>query len=273
MDLEIKEEQQPKEVYDESPSLTKALIGFVTGFVGYMYLLPMAILMILMVVLGLDLKNADPATQNYYSLLSQVIAGAICLACMIFVISKDKIGNILKNFNTESVRLGITYFIASYGLAVVWNIISTLIWGPVSDNANQESINIMMKQSPLLTISLTCIVAPLIEEFIFRYYMYKGLETKFKPVVAIALTAFLFAFIHMFASIQSGTFVEDLKTLPGYLLPSLVFTYAYYKHQKFAIPYIAHLSNNVFATIMFFIASNSGEISSTTETIFKCLIG
>ena len=257
----------------ETPSRKEAIIGFLVGFVGYMYVLPIVFMKIFIMVFKLSSESPTEVIEKY-SLLAQVLSGVVILLIMIFVISFKKIKNVIKNIDGKTFTLGIKYFLISYVCVLIWNLLYTLLGGSMGDNANQEGLNNMFKNTPFLTSMLTCIIAPLIEEMIFRYYMYKGIEDQ-NPIVAVFLTAFLFAFIHLFASIGEGTFLQDLKTFPNYFIPSLILTFAYYKHRKLGVSIVCHMTNNIFATVMMFLQqfmSNPGN-GEIVEEVIRCLLG
>ena len=257
----------------ETPSHKEAIIGFLVGFVGYMVIFPSLIFYIFVNMYNLT-KETPQEIIDKYQLISQIIAGGLVLIILIFFVSFSKMKNVIKNIDGKTFSLGIKYFIISYICVLIWNLIYMLFGGTMDDNANQDGLNKLFLNTPLLTATLTCIIAPLIEELIFRYYMYKGIEDQ-NPIAAVFITAFLFAFIHLIASIDSGTFLEDLKTFPNYFIPSLILTFAYYKHRKLGVSIVCHMTNNIFATVMMFLQQyitvpGSGD---AVEGVIRCLLG
>lgn len=253
-------------LYDETPSQMQAIVGFLVGFLGYMYIFPWILSVIVVAIKEAVSGPILPEEVNFYNILIQDVCGIITLLIMFLAISFKKVRNIIKNINWYSFALSIMYFLISLALLMVWNAISVAIWGEPEVNANQSSINQLMSEQPVLTIMLTCLIAPLIEEMIFRYYLYKGLED-YNPVIAIVVTTFLFAFIHLGASISEGTFVEDLKTLPNYLIPSLIMTISYYKHHKLCVSVMTHMAFNIHSTIGFFLLQALEELESAPEVV------
>jgi membrane protease YdiL (CAAX protease family) len=105
----------------------------------------------------------------------------------------------------------------------------------------------------LIGVIFTVIAAPVIEEVTYRYYLYKGIEKR-SVVLAFVVTVFLFAAMHLIPSLASGTLIEDLRSLPAYLLASFLFTFAYYRSKKIMVPIIAHMIYNGFAVLMLLVA-------------------
>ena len=134
-------------MYSETPTRKQALIGFLIGFVGYMYLFPILIMQIFIKIYDLT-KDSPAELIQKYSLLSQIIAGVLVLAVMIFAISFPKIKNAIKNFDKRTFILGLKYFLISYLCVMVWNMIYMLFGGDISDNANQEGLNSMFTNMP-----------------------------------------------------------------------------------------------------------------------------
>ena len=88
-------------------------------------------------------------------------------------------------------------------------------------------------------INLLCvsIMAPLFEEWLCRGMVLRGLlGNKMKPAMAIVLSAFFFAFIHL----------NPWQAVPAFLLGCL-FGYVYYKTGSLKLTMLMHCVNNTFA--------------------------
>lgn len=59
-----------------------------------------------------------------------------------------------------------------------------------------DRINIMTKNFSYLFYIKMVIIAPILEEIIFRGYILNGFLTRYKPILAISLASFFFAFFH-----------------------------------------------------------------------------
>lgn len=104
----------------------------------------------------------------------------------------------------------------------------------------------------LVSISI-CIVAPILEELIFRGYLLK-LFQKYGVWVSILASATLFGIMH----------AEFTQIIPA-ILAGLVLGYAYYKTDDIRVPIIMHLINNV-------IAYTTGNINQTYLNIMFVIL-
>lgn len=232
-------------IYDETPSSKEVGIGIFLGF-GYFTIFPVIPLILLLAVFGPVAEDSLQATK--LSLIAQLITALIVVVLM-FLLSKVKIARIFKNLTPDIILKGLMYAVISYVLVVVYGIIDTKIFGEVSSNENQTQVVELIKNFPLLGVVFTVIAAPIIEELTYRYYLFKGLEKR-NIVLAFVVTVFLFAAMHLIPSIGSENFIQDLRSLPAYLIASFILTLAYYRHEKLFVPIFAHVFYNGFATIM-----------------------
>lgn len=101
---------------------------------------------------------------------------------------------------------------------------------------------------PVLII-LYCFATPLVEELIFRYFIFNALmrskalsDHPKKATVSIVITAALFGIYHL----------NPVQMLYGFIM-GLLITYSYYKKQDLTIPFIVHASANAVALIYTFL--------------------
>lgn len=72
---------------------------------------------------------------------------------------------------------------------------------PVSQEEYLQTVR-TLRQSPVSTFVLVCIIAPVAEEILMRGFVLGGLRTRYGTVVALAVSSVLFAFLH-FNMVQS----------------------------------------------------------------------
>jgi membrane protease YdiL (CAAX protease family) len=182
------------------------------------------------------------------------VAAVIAIGLMLMV-SRRVYKLIIKNFTLTSFKQAMRYAGIMYLISISYGIIDTYIFNNSTVNANQQELIKIAGEYPVVFIFLAVIVAPLIEELIFRYYLYKKLEKR-GFLLALIVSTFLFSIIHIVPSFATGTFVADIATLPAYLLPSLVFAVAYYQTGKLAVPIFAHFAFNLISAILIFLPIN-----------------
>ena len=92
------------------------------------------------------------------------------------------------------------------------------------------------KSIPVLIV-LYCLVTPVLEEIIFRYFIFNLLKKRIKKAaVSILITAALFGIYHL----------NPVQMLYGFLM-GLLITYSYYKRPVLTIPITVHAAANAVA--------------------------
>ena len=140
----------------------------------------------------------------------------------------------------------ITYIICaliSCVLALVLNFLFNAL-GLTENEAFQEASDSLMgvSDNPLLLILLYCIVTPLFEEIIFRYFIYNLIDKYTKrAALSILITSALFGIYHM----------NPVQMLYGFLM-GLIITYSYSKYKVITIPFLVHSAANAVALVYTF---------------------
>ena len=147
---------------------------------------------------------------------------------------------------------GVAY---AFSLVFVSMVVSSILslFHEVSDNANQSAAVIISHNYPLLAFLVIGILGPICEEFTYRVGLYSFLR-RINKYLAFVVTVIVFAFIHFdFTSIGQATFIEEMWSLPSYLISGFLLTLAY-EHRGPACSMTAHLTYNAFAFIMILVA-------------------
>jgi membrane protease YdiL (CAAX protease family) len=111
--------------------------------------------------------------------------------------------------------------------------------------------NIMEMILVVVTIS---VVPALCEEVLFRGYIQRSFELKFKPYIAAIITAVFFSAYHF----------NPYGIIPLAIL-GFYFGFAAYSSQSLVIPIILHFLNNFFAVMLYFIIGDEELI--TTDVV------
>lgn len=85
----------------------------------------------------------------------------------------------------------------------------------------------------------TCIFAPIFEEIIFRFGLYKIINKKFNVLISILVTSIIFAVIHNYN-------IDGFIILLGI---SLMWHYSFYKTNNLIYPILLHFFHNIYALI------------------------
>lgn len=130
------------------------------------------------------------------------------------------------------------------------NIILQLFLGKVSSE-NQQAIIEIQKQNPMLLFLSVGILAPFVEEIVFRGVIYKGLKEKYNHRLAMIVSSFIFGFIHVYASLFTGDF-KDLLFIFSYAGLGFVFSYVYHKRDNIYTSIVLHSLYNSISFLMLF---------------------
>ncbi len=138
---------------------------------------------------------------------------------------------------------------------VIWGIFSTEILKISSDSENQNTIVKILQQGGWNTAFMlfgVLINAPFMEELVFRGWIqeYTGKNKR----VGFAASWFLFAAIHLIASLRNDTtLIKLLVEFVPYGVLSFIFCWYYYKYENIGKNIILHFINNFVATILVFL--------------------
>ena len=84
---------------------------------------------------------------------------------------------------------------------------------------------------------MSCIFAPIFEETIFRFGLYKKLNKKLNVFISILVTSIVFALIHFYN-------IDEFIILFGI---SLIWHYSFYKTNNLIYPVLLHFFHNLYA--------------------------
>jgi len=159
-------------------------------------------------------------------------------------------------------------YLMSLAFKLVYTIIDNIIFDDkIENNSNQESIEGNLKKSGFvlaLEIIDICIYAPLVEEFIFRSFIFKlinyggkKVQKKVKVIgiiiriLAFLISSFIFAFAHFGYSFE--VLANEIRTFPVYFIMGLLLAYAYNRDGYILASVLMHALNNAVAVLLIFI--------------------
>lgn len=183
-------------------------------------------------------------SSNQQALCS--IASSSILIIIIFFIYrkylKEKIKDYKKNFNNYF-DLGIKFwFMGLIGMCSTNLLIATLT--PVQEANNEVLVQQMLQEAPLLSFISASILAPFLEEMLFR----KSLGDIFKnKKLMIFMCGLIFGLLHVVFSLKTPW--DLLYTVP-YGLLGASFAYMMYKQDNIFIPITFHMLHNGILTLI-----------------------
>lgn len=175
----------------------------------------------------------------------------LAMLVIVFFILKDMIVEQWKDY-FKNIKSHLLYGcligpLAIYGLGMIGGLI-TVALGETSVSQNQNMINMMTQSKPILMIITTVVLAPILEEFVFRGIVF-GWLYEYNRVLAHLLTAFVFAFVHIMMAIFAGNMAEWLQVF-SYFFMALPLSYLYEKSDNIFVPITTHVINNLISILL-----------------------
>lgn len=188
--------------------------------------------------------HVDVSNLPEFTVLGYILSFLpIILAFDYFVLRKNG-KRLTFNLKLNSWKLYLLAFPMMFGMILISEFITSLI--PVEGRFFGEWYRLYSEQivqiseNTIVVFLLVSIVAPIIEEVLFRGIIQKGLiNTGVKPVNAIVIASLIFGFIHF----------NPWQFFGAFLL-GMVLGYVYYKTESLLLPILLHAFNNTLAAVL-----------------------
>ena len=105
-----------------------------------------------------------------------------------------------------------------------------------------------LNNGALLMAFQSVVLAPILEELLFRGLVFRSLRDKSKWL-AIFASSFLFGFLHIYSALFAGD-LSQLIYLLSYGGMGFAFSYAYEKRKTICVPILMHMINNLVAIVL-----------------------
>lgn len=129
-----------------------------------------------------------------------------------------------------------------YLLSMAVNLVVLFIM-PDFINQNNETVVGILDQQPILMVVIAVILAPIIEETIFRGLIFGNLQPK-NRMFAYAFTAVFFAAIHIVGYLSTMTWQSVVLSFAQYVPATLVLARFYEKTDTLIAPMLLHAAVN-----------------------------
>jgi membrane protease YdiL (CAAX protease family) len=183
-------------------------------------------------VLGMNIPDSTYGLDTIVTLIT--------MSLMLLILRKH-IPKILEGFKDIKIY---TLALKLYLVIMVLNIIMGLFI--TEQGANQEAINNMIQDSPYTQFIAVVIFAPIMEEIIFRFVIFRSLLHK-NRILAYVVSSLIFGSVHLIMSVFQGSLAQDIVLLPVYTMLGAVFAFAYDYTGKLSAPIVAHMLTNLVA--------------------------
>ena len=282
MDFDFKSNIEDESVNDSQSHLLLLIIG-----IAALFIFPSIALSILAILFS----TVDIELLSYFAYF---IGYGFYLWLLYFLLKKDKISKILKGFNKNNLIVAFIFAIILYLSSTMVTYLVNLIFGNVDSNANQESLDQGMLKYPIIVSIFSVVFAPIVEEFVFRFTIFRPIAQKNK-ILAYIISVLSFAGIHFISSLSMlltdmanpeltneialNNFFNDLKTLPIYIVAAFVLTLSYDLNKNIATNILIHALYNLSQVVLMLLFANimngtEQDISSISSLsyIFKNIL-
>lgn len=186
-------------------------------------------------------KDIDEATYN--------LVFSVVFAIILFIIYRNDLQRDFKDFvqhNESYIKKNIKYWFIGLFIMVVSNGIINSI-SPDQIAGNEAAIRELIRKSPVIMMVSTIILAPFVEELLFRKTLYDLIKNKWILVLASTL---LFGSAHVFTSYEKP--MDLLYAIPYGALGG-AFAYMYYKSKNIFTSMIIHAIHNAILVFLFLV--------------------
>jgi len=192
------------------------------------------IISILLVLIYPNVKNMSLDAQRIYICIMEILF--ICL--IVFTYKKDYIQdfNIFKNKFNEYFKKYLKFWIIGLIVMGASNLVLSSIFDKIAEN--ESAIRSTFKVSPFYVYFASVILAPLLEEGIFRFNLRKIVDDKWSFIL---LSGLLFAAMHIVGNITAW---YDLLYIIPYSSLGIAFAYMYVDSKNIFVSTMFHLLHN-----------------------------
>ncbi|MFB7142491.1 lysostaphin resistance A-like protein [Gottfriedia sp. NPDC056225] len=205
--------------------LTYAVIQYSAAF-GVPYLLNSNL------YAGVEKKTASLEAVALWSCIS-FITGLIIILILLHKPIFEGMKNFKHNYRTILNWVILGYFI-TMATQIVCNIILIYVFNLHTGSENTQNILNIAKLNPAFII-IPSLVAPILEEIIFRRIIFKRLYNRLPFIISAGISSAIFSFMH-----------GDLPFFLSYFLIGFVFCYLYKRTNSIIVPILTHMLMNTF---------------------------
>lgn len=179
-------------------------------------------------IIGIDINNIPVLVNAIYTIVIELI-----IILIIINVYKDYILKSFDDFKKNKYKYFKKYlkywFVILVGTIILNSIIMLLNKGQIANN--EETVRSLLSDMPLYTWIVSVLLAPFLEELIFRLSLKSVFKNKW---IFIIMSGLIFGSFHIFGN--ASTWLDILYIFP-YSLPGCVFAYVLWE------------SDNIFNTI------------------------
>ena len=232
----------------------KQLITFLVGWIGFRIFAAFIQMIFIFIARATGENSSDILGRFETSMIINSFCYIGLLIALLLIINLDLI-KLVKSFKQwQSYLAGviclISIFAFNYAYGITINVLKEfgIINIPVSNNANEASLQSLQDVYPITCLFIFGLVGPICEELTYRVGLFSLLKRK-NRAFAYWITILVFALIHFNFSTNPTTLLNEILNLPYYMFAAFAFSFTYEKF-GFAASVTAHIVNNVISLFL-----------------------
>ena len=150
-----------------------------------------------------------------------------------------------KDYIKKIISYFLIFLVVKYGVALFSGLLLVMLGSDLVTSENQEAVVNLAKTLPFMMMISTSLLAPFVEEGIFRLGIKKVINNKY---LFILVSGLIFGFMHIFPT-ELPIYVALIESL-NYVTMGLLLAYIYNETDNIYVVVIIHALNNLLSMLM-----------------------
>lgn len=150
-----------------------------------------------------------------------------------------------KDYIKKIISYFLIFLVVKYGVALFSSLLLVMLGSDLVTSENQETVVTLAKTLPFMMMISTSLLAPFVEEGIFRLGIKKVINNKY---LFILVSGLIFGFMHIFPT-ELPLYVALIESL-NYVTMGLLLAYIYNETDNIYVVVIIHALNNLLSMLM-----------------------
>lgn len=150
-----------------------------------------------------------------------------------------------KDYIKKIISYFLIFLVVKYGVALFSGLLLVMLGSDLVTSENQEAVVTLAKKLPFMMMISTSLLAPFVEEGIFRLGIRKVINNKY---LFILVSGLIFGFMHIFPT-ELPLYVALIESL-NYVTMGLLLAYIYNETDNIYVVIIIHALNNLLSMLM-----------------------
>lgn len=198
-------------------------------------------------LLGINYSEFNYTDYAYLNVLLELIMFVVILFLYKKYFKKDLV--LFKLNKKDYIKKIISYFVIfmviKYGVALFSSILLVMLGSDLVTSENQETVVALAKSMPFMMMISTGLLAPFVEEGIFRLGIKKVINNKY---LFILVSGLIFGFMHIFPT-ELPLYAALIESL-NYVTMGFVLAYIYNETDNIYVTIAVHALNNLLSMLV-----------------------